>query len=101
MHDNKLNELATQMVGHLNSMDDFKAIHKFMLQRFINNSLEIEMREHLGYDKHEKSEQSNKHNGKMSKTLGIELGSIQIDTPRDRAVLSHNLLKRIKPKLQV
>lgn len=55
-----------------------------MLQQFINNSLEAEMQEHLGYAKHEKSDQPNKRNGKMSKTVGTELGEIQIDTPRDR-----------------
>lgn len=80
----KLNALATQMVNQLKSMDDFKAMHKLMLQQFINNSLEAEMSEHLGYDKHHKSEQPNKRNGKMSKTVSTELGDIQIDTPRDR-----------------
>ena len=80
----KLDELATQMVSQLKSMDDFKAMHKLMLQQFINNSLEAEMSEHLGYDKHHKSDQSNKRNGKMSKTVSTELGDIQIDTPRDR-----------------
>jgi len=57
MQDQELNQLATQMVSQLKSMDDFKAMHKLMLQQFINNSLEAEMREHLGYDKHHKSEQ--------------------------------------------
>ncbi len=84
MTDNKLNEIATQMVSQLKSMDDFKAMHKLMLQQFINNSLEAEMSEHLGYNKHQKSEQPNKRNGKMSKTIGTELGDIQVDTPRDR-----------------
>ena len=84
MTDNKLNELATQMVNQLKSMDDFKAMHKLMLQQFINNSLEAEMSEHLGYDKHQKSEKPNKRNGKISKTVGTEIGDIQIDTPRDR-----------------
>lgn len=84
MHNKQLNELATQMANQLKSMDDFKAMHKLMLQQFINNSLEAEMQEHLGYAKHEKSDQSNKRNGKMSKTVSTELGDVQIDTPRDR-----------------
>ena len=29
----KLNALATQMVNQLKSMDDFKAMHKLMLQQ--------------------------------------------------------------------
>ena len=56
MQDQELNQLATQMVSQLKSMDDFKAMHKLMLQPFINNSLAAEMSEHLGYDKHHKSE---------------------------------------------
>ena len=51
MQDQELNQLATQMVSQLKSMDDFKAMHKLMLQQFINNSLAAEMSEHLGYDK--------------------------------------------------
>ena len=38
MTDNKLNELATQMVSQLKSMDDFKAMHKLMLQQFIKTA---------------------------------------------------------------
>lgn len=72
------------MVSQLKSMDDFKAMHKLMLQQFINNSLAAEMSEHLGYTKHEKSDQPNKLGGKMRKTVSTELGDIQIDTPRDR-----------------
>ena len=83
MTDNKLNDLAMQMVNSMKTMDDFKQIQQLMLQQFINNSLEAEMQEHLGYAKHEKSEQPNKRNGKMRKTVGTELGDIQIDTPRD------------------
>ena len=84
MQDQELNQLATQMASQLKSMNDFKSMHKLMLQPFINNSLEAEMSEHLGYDKHHKSEQPNKRNGKMRKTVSTELGDIQIDTPRDR-----------------
>ena len=68
MTDNKLNDLAMQMVNSMKTMDDFKQIQQLMLQQFINNSLEAEMQEHLGYAKHEKSEQPNKRNGKMRKT---------------------------------
>lgn len=62
MTDNKLNDLAMQMVNSMKTMDDFKQIQQLMLQQFINNSLEAEMQEHLGYAKHEKSEQPNKRN---------------------------------------
>ena len=91
MQDQELNQLATQMVSQLKSMDNFKAMHKLMLQQFINNSLEAEMSEHLGYGKHHKSEQPNKRNGKMRKTVSTELGDIKM-TPHKigTAVLNHS-----------
>lgn len=38
MQDQELNQLATQMVSQLKSMDDFKAMHKLMLQQFAQGS---------------------------------------------------------------
>ena len=43
MTDNKLNDLAMQMVNSMKTMDDFKQIQQLMLQQFINNALEAEM----------------------------------------------------------
>jgi transposase-like protein len=50
-----------------------------MLKGFIEKALEIEMSEHLS-----NSSEKNKRNGKGSKTLKTNIGSIEIATPTDR-----------------
>jgi len=48
--------------------------------------LEVEMDEHLGYEKHahEGRDGGNSRNGTRSKTVITEVGPVEIDTPRDR-----------------
>lgn len=46
--------------------------------------LEGELDDHLGYDKHAKSDQSNARNGYGSKTIKTDFGEARIDVPRDR-----------------
>lgn len=55
-------------------------------KRVIETGLEVEMTEHLGYDKHavEGRDGGNSRNGTRSKTVITELGPIEIDVPRDR-----------------
>jgi putative transposase len=50
-------------------------------------SLEAEMSEHLGYDKHDpagREKGSNSRNGIRSKELLTDVGPVSIDVPRDR-----------------
>jgi transposase-like protein len=50
-------------------------------------SLEAEMSEHLGYDKHDpagREKGSNSRNGTRSKEVLTEVGPVEIDVPRDR-----------------
>lgn len=55
-------------------------------KRVIEAGLEVEMTEHLGYDRHapEGRNRGNSRNGVRSKTVITELGPIEIDVPRDR-----------------
>ena len=50
----------------------------------LETALEVEMAEHLGYEKHQASESGNARNGTRSKTVLTEVGAVQIDVPRDR-----------------
>ena len=50
----------------------------------VERALNAELDDHLGYEKHEPSANSNKRNGTSSKTLRTEDGQFQLDTPRDR-----------------
>ena len=52
----------------------------------LETALNTEMDEHLGYDKHEKSEtrKSNPRNGFSKKIMKGEKGEMEIQVPRDR-----------------
>jgi len=60
---------------------------KEMFKDVVQEVLEAEMDDHLGYDKYKVSEKvgSNSRNGYSKKTIKSELGEVEIDIPRDRA----------------
>lgn len=55
-------------------------------KRVLETGLEVEMSEHLGYDKHavEGRNGGNSRNGNRSKTVLTDVGPVDIDVPRDR-----------------
>ena len=57
-----------------------------LASRVINTALDVEMSEHLGYDKHDPAGRNggNSRNGKRAKTVLTELGPVPVDLPRDR-----------------
>ena len=52
----------------------------------LETALEVEMSEHLGYDKHDPvgRNQGNSRNGTRTKTVLTEIGPVEIEVPRDR-----------------
>lgn len=56
-------------------------------KRVLETGLEVEMSEHLGYDKHDPGGDGsgNSRNGTRSKTVITEIGPVELDVPRDRA----------------
>ncbi|MGH8834154.1 MAG: transposase [Actinomycetes bacterium] len=57
-----------------------------LTSKVINTALEVEMSEHLGYDRHDPAGRTgdNSRNGKRTKTVLTELGPVSVDVPRDR-----------------
>ena len=57
-----------------------------LTSRVINTALDVEMTEHLGYDKHDPMGRNggNSRNGTRTKTVLSELGPVPVDVPRDR-----------------
>ncbi len=57
-----------------------------LTKQVLETGLEVEMEEHLGYDKHapEGRNGGNSRNGTRSKTVITEVGPVEVDTPRDR-----------------
>ena len=58
-----------------------------LTKRVLETGLEVEMTEHLGYDKHaaEGRDGGNSRNGTRGKTVITEIGPVDIEVPRDRA----------------
>lgn len=46
--------------------------------------LESEMNEHLGYNKYERSKESNYRNGTKPKSVRNKYGEFEVDVPQDR-----------------
>lgn len=57
-----------------------------LTKQVLETGLEVEMEEHLGYEKHsaEGRDGGNSRNGTRSKTVITEVGPVEIDVPRDR-----------------
>jgi putative transposase len=58
-----------------------------LTKRLVERAMEVELTDHLGYDRHEEPSggAGNTRNGSTPKTLLTESGEVRIDTPRDRA----------------
>ena len=50
----------------------------------VETALNAELDDHLGYDRHQPSENNNSRNGYSSKNLVTVDGELEIDIPRDR-----------------
>lgn len=61
-------------------LDEFKSL----LRESIQTASEVEMDEHLGYEKHQESDNPNYRNGTNKKTLKSKYGDIDVAIPRDR-----------------
>lgn len=57
-----------------------------LTKQVLETALEVEMTEHLGYDKHDPAGRTggNSRNGSRAKTVLTDIGPVEIDVPRDR-----------------
>ena len=85
-----MNEKARELVGLLakecESMQDIQDLLKQLFKGTIEEMLESEMDEHLGYDKHSPlgDLSGNSRNGYNKKTIQTQMGKAEIKVPRDR-----------------
>ena len=73
-----------QLLGSLDSQEDVAQATKLLHKRFFEKSLNAELDDHLGYEKHQPRINSNTRNGHTSKTIQTEDGVLELQTPRDR-----------------
>jgi putative transposase len=86
----QMHEKAKELVGLLSTecenLEDVQVLLKTLFKGTIEQMLEAEMEEHLGYEKHSATGNGsgNSRNGYGTKTLKTELGETEIQVPRDR-----------------
>lgn len=81
-------EMLEELTKGYKTPEELSTLYSQMLQHMINRSLQAEMDTHLGYAAHDKAEagerRTNTRNGKARKTVQSAVGTLQIETPRDR-----------------
>ena len=80
----KIKELL--QVANVGSMADIQNLFKETIAEFMENGLDAELEDELGYSKYDYKNKSgtNSRNGHSQKTLRTSFGNIEIETPRDR-----------------
>lgn len=71
---------------HFTNTDDVLNLLKEMFKDVLQEALEVELEEKLGYDKYQISDKTttNSRNGYSKKTVKSQLGPVEINIPRDR-----------------
>ncbi len=68
----------------IQSADDLQDALKDLLGDTIQEMMEAEMTEHLGYDEYQRSDSTNARNGRKTKTVRSKYGETTIEVPQDR-----------------
>ena len=80
----KIRELL--QLSNVGSMDDIQNLFKETIAEFMENGLDAELDDELGYSKYDYKNKNtdNSRNGYSSKTLRTSFGGIEVSVPRDR-----------------
>ena len=80
----KIRELL--QLANVSSMEDIQSLFKDTIAEFMENGLEAELEDDLGYSKYDYKNKStdNSRNGHSSKTLRTSFGDVEVAVPRDR-----------------
>ena len=76
--------LGKEFLSQFKTTEDLFAFMKELQKRGVEQFLEAEMDEHLGYDKNQISENKNYRNGHSTKKIKTSFGETEILVPRDR-----------------
>lgn len=84
MNKETLEALAREAAKGIKTEQDLNEFRQMLTKVTVERALNAELDDHLGYDKHQPSDNSNSRNGSTRKTLRTEDGQFELDTPRDR-----------------
>src|SRR6188474_841897 len=83
------NELIDNLLKGYKKPEDIigeNGLLKQLTKEVLERAMQVEMTEHLGYEKHDPAGRrtGNSRNGKTSKTIKGDFGRLPIEVPRDR-----------------
>ena len=80
----KIRELL--QASNISSMDDIQNLFKETIAEFMENGLEAELDDELGYSKYDykNKDTDNSRNGHSNKRLRTSFGEVDVSVPRDR-----------------
>ena len=80
----KIRELLQE--SNISSMEDIQDLFKETIAEFMENGLDAELDEELGYSRYDYKNKNtdNSRNGHSSKTLRTSFGDVEVSVPRDR-----------------
>ena len=80
----KIRELLQE--SNISSMEDIQNLFKETIAEFMENGLDAELDDELGYSKYDykNKDTDNSRNGHSSKTLRTSFGDVEVAVPRDR-----------------
>ena len=84
MNRKELEAFAREAAKSIKTEKDLNSFSQMLTKVTVEAALNVELDEHLGYDKHQESATDNYRNGFSSKTLKTEDGQFEVDIPRDR-----------------
>lgn len=80
----EIKALALDIAKGIKTEKDLSDFSRMLKKITVEAALNAELNDHLGYEKHQLSDNSNSRNGHSSKKLITEDGSFAVDVPRDR-----------------
>lgn len=84
MDKKELVAIAEAAAKNIKTEADLNELRQMLTKITVERALNVELDDHLGFDKHAQSDTDNSRNGYTSKTLQTEDGPFELATPRDR-----------------
>ena len=84
MKKQELEAFAREVAKGLKTEEDLNEFSQMLTKVTVEAALNAELEDHLGYARHEQSENANSRNGYGNKTLTTGEGQFELETPRDR-----------------
>ena len=84
MKTEELQKIAQEAAKTIKTEQDLAELQQMLTKVTVEAALNAELDDHLGYERHEKSDGANHRNGFSSKTVQTDVGQFELNTPRDR-----------------